>query len=169
MKKIHLVALVIGLAIITTGGLLAFALYLNNTRFYMMTSSGGQAYEVDRRTGRTWILRGDSKTEQLDPAAIEPGLKAIPFFDVHRHLTGRANLEWGKLSGSVYNGTDWTVKRIVFSVTIKEEDGTVRWTREYATNVRIPPKSSSETTFDVTGAGDFGSWSWSITEAYGTQ
>jgi len=164
MKRNHLIAL----AIVLAAALGAYALYLNNTRFYIITTSKGVAYEVDRRNGRTWILSGDSKTEQIDESTIDRNLKSLPLSDLVK-LTGRTSLLSDGLTGSIYNGTSWTVKEITFNVTVKEHDGTVRWSREYIDNVNIAPKTSERVFFDVTGAHEFGEWTWNITQARGTQ
>jgi len=164
MNRNHLIAL----AIVMVAGLIAYALYLNNTRFYIMTNSKGIAYEVDRRTGKTWILLGTSKTEQTDESTVNRSLKSIPYTELGK-LTGRASLRSYGFSGSIYNGTAWTVKEITFRVTVKEKDGTVRWSREYTDKVSIAPKTSKDVYFGVTGAHEFGEWTWDITEARGTR
>lgn len=131
-----------------------------------MTTSKGVAYEVDRRSGKTWILLGGRKIEQIDESNVDQGLESIPYADLQK-LTGRASLSSYGFSGSIYNGTSWTVKEITFIVTVKEKDGSVRWSREYIDNVNIKPKTSGDVYFNVTGAKDFGEWTWGIKEAKG--
>jgi len=156
----------IALGLVLAAGLIAYALYLNNTRFYIMTTSKGVAYEVDRRSGKTWILLGSKKIEQIDELNVDRSLKSIPYADLQK-LTGRARLSSYGFSGSIYNGTSWIVKEITFTLTVKEKDGSVRWSREYIDNVNIAPKTSGDVYFDVTGAEEFGEWTWGIKEARG--
>ncbi len=164
MNKNHLIAL----AIVLVVGLIGYGLYLNNTRFYIMTTSKGVAYEVDRRSGKTWTLRGSTKTEQVDESVINRSLKPIPYADLSM-LTGSSSLYSYGFRGSIYNGTSWTVKEITFQVTVQEPDGSVRWTREYTDSVNIAPKTSGDADFDVTGAHTFGKFTWNIVSAKGTQ
>ena len=80
----------------------AYWLYLNHNRFYIVVSSKGLAYEVDRRTGKTWVLRGSAK--ELQTSSDEEGLRQLPSTELLQ-LTGSASLPGtGSFYGSLYNG-----------------------------------------------------------------
>jgi len=168
MNKNRLIAL----AIISVTALVAYAIYLNYTRFYIMPISNGLAVEVDRLTGKTWVLFKDKKIEQRDES-----LKTIPDMELSK-LTGKLSLSSNKFSGSIYNGTEWDIRQITFNVTVleKELDAgpnlpkgflTVRWSRDYTDKVNIAPKTSEDVSFSVTEAQGFGEWTWSIIQAKG--
>jgi hypothetical protein len=181
MNKNHLIAL----AIISVTALVAYAIYLNYTRFYIIPISNGLPVEVDRLTGKTWVLIKGKKIEQIDES-----LKTIPDMELSK-LTGKLSLSSNKCSGSIYNGTEWDIRQITFNVTVKELDAglnlpkgfqldfdrmskdsadlyyTVRWSRDYTDKVNIAPKTSEDVSFSVTEAQEFGEWTWSIIQAKG--
>ena len=54
-------------AIIAVATVAAFYVWSSHNRFYIMTSSQGIAYEVDRKTGKSWALMGVEKVPQESP------------------------------------------------------------------------------------------------------
>ncbi len=77
-------------------------------------------------------------------------------------LTGRARLNYGNsYSGSIYNGNeDTTITSIKIEVTAKNGDQEV--SRKYQINIKIPPLTTSDFSFDII-VGDIGSeYSWGI-------
>jgi hypothetical protein len=71
-------------------------------------------------------------------------------------------------SGKLYNGNEeTTVTRVIFNITVKEIDGTVRWSRDFNDNITIPPLTTSSFGFPVTGDNGTTNFEWNIKEAYG--
>ncbi len=74
----------------------------------------------------------------------------------------------GALQGDIYNGNDFTVKKVVILVSITNSDGTLAKSREYkvADYVKFSPLSNTSV-LELAGlALDTGQkWSWSITKA----
>lgn len=162
MKKNNFITILI----VVFAALVAYSLYLKNTQFYIISSSNQVAYEVDRKTGKTWKLSGDTKTEQIDFSSPKQQLKPIPDSELAK-LTGSMKIYPSGISGSFYNGSDWVVRQIIFCITIKEANGSVRWSREYIDNVNILPMTSGVSSFDITESNDFGDWTCRIIRALG--
>jgi len=86
--------------------LLAYYLWLSNNRFYIVSSPEGVAYQVDRRTGKTWVVFGKKKV----PHDIK--MEPLPSLDLIKGLA-QVDLYSCELSGEIYNGTkDWFLARI---------------------------------------------------------
>ena len=52
------------LGIVAVACLIAFYIWASHNRYYIVTGSQGFAYEVDRKTGESWLLYRDHKTPQ---------------------------------------------------------------------------------------------------------
>lgn len=163
MKKNNFITILI----VVFAALVAYSLYLKNTRFYIISSSNEVAYEVDRKTGKTWKLSGDSKTEQIDFSSPKQQLKPIPDSELAKLTGSLKSYPSGTFTGSFYNGSDWVVRQIIFCITIKEANGSVRWSREYIDNVNILPMTSEVSGFNITESNDFGDWTCRIIRALG--
>ena len=153
-------------AILAVATVISFYIWSSHNRFYIMPSSQGFAYEVDRKTGRSWALIGANKIEQEMPDTKKRSER--PFSDSEKvKITGNASLGYGSFSGKIYNGSELVVTRVVINVTAKEEDGSVRWNRDFSESVLIKPLETEA--FSVVVAGDHGieDAPWYIKEIYG--
>src|SRR5438093_1289772 len=118
--------------IVTVACLIAFYIWSSHNRFYIMTGSEGVAYEVDRKTGKSWMLRGARKIPQEGGDESHQKEEELPYAAASQ-ITGNAGLRYnGLFDGKLYNGSDWVVTRVIVSVTAKEEDGTIRWSRDFS-------------------------------------
>ncbi len=159
--------IVVVVAICVLGGLAGYYMYLANNRYYIIGGDRGLAYEVDRVTGRTWMLLGSKKEEHQNPARADASLKQLPWSELAK-VTGNAGLGSGGFSGKVYNGsTKWTITRLVFRVTAKDKGDVDRWTRDLSEDVTIAPLATQNFFVTVTGDDKIESSSWTITAAYG--
>ena len=159
--------IVVVVAICVLGCLAGYYMYLANNRYYIIGGDRGIAYEVDRVTGRTWMLRGATKEEHQNPAGADESLKLLPWSELAK-VTGNAGLGSGVFSGKVYNGsTAWTIKRLVFRVTAKDKGDVDRWTRDLSDDITIAPLETTSFFVTVTGDDKAESSSWTIHEAYG--
>jgi hypothetical protein len=83
-------------------------------------------------------------------------------------ITGNARLSgYGHFSGKLYNGSSWTVTKVIFRVTATEEGGATLWTRDLVENLEIAPLTTSEFSVSVTGDEGVKDVSWTIKEAFG--
>lgn len=153
-------------AIVAAAGVMAFWVYSSHNRYYIMTSSKGIAYEVDRKTGKSWALIGGRKIPQESPDIKEQPEQILPYAE-RAKVTGNAGLSYGSFSGKIYNGSTWTITRIVVNVTAKEQDGTVRWTRDFSDDVKISPLETGHFSVTVTGDEGVKDAPWNIKEIYG--
>jgi hypothetical protein len=70
-------------------------------------------------------------------------------------------------SGTLYNGSSWTVSRVVFQVTAKDANGETRWARELSDDVEIGPLATggfSAQLIDYKGVVEF---PWGLEAVYG--
>ena len=77
--------------------------------------------------------------------------------DAKSQVTGNARLSKDEFSGSIYNGSDWDIKKIIFTIVALEnnpegkKDRVVKWERNYQLNLDIPPLSSRAFKIPITG------------------
>lgn len=152
-------------AIIAVAGVVIFYIWSSYDRYYITTSSKGIAYEVDRKTGKSWALIGGRKIlqESLDkPKRPLPGDEQIK-------ITGNAELSYGWFSGKIYNGSSWTITRVIFKIIAKEDDGSIRWDRDFSKDVTIGPLETGKFKVLVTGDAGVKDVSWHIKQVFGYQ
>ena len=97
-------------------------------------------------------------------------------------ITGNGEVDdiWEAFKANIYNGSTWTITRLVFTVTLREREkglmahlmpnpnATVRWRRDFATNnVTIGSLEMGSIYIQVTDASGRHSTTWSIKEAFG--
>jgi len=130
-----------------------------------MSAANGRAYEVDRKTGETWLLVG---TQKLPHSQTEKKAQRLPYIE-HIKVTGNAShrARYSDFDGKLYNGSSWKLTRVVFTLEAKEADGSVRWSRDHSKTLDLPTLQTGS--FSVKLVGDTGaSVSWTaIKEVYG--
>lgn len=57
--------------------LLGLHLYFQNTRYYIQATAKGVAYKIDRKTGKTWFLRGKEEMLVSEKKIQETGTDAL--------------------------------------------------------------------------------------------
>ena len=155
-------------SIIATAFIVVFYIWSSHNRYYIMTSSKGIAYEVDKKTGESWMLHGGKKVPQESPERNKKQEEKELPFEESTKITGNASLSYGYFSGKIYNGSSWTVTKIVFNVTLKEEDGKIRWSHDFSDNVTVAPLTTEKFIISVTGGdGKFENIAWSIKQVFG--
>ena len=164
-SRVNLTTVVV-LGILALTALSAFYIWSAHNRFYIMSGSQGIAYEIDRKTGETWMLRGGNKTPHNWPQSRAKSVEEIPPFDSAK-ITGNAGLGSGLFSGKIYNGSSWTVTKIIVTVTAKEENGSTRWTRDFAHDIQIQPLTTASLYITVTGEQGIKEAPWAIKSAWG--
>lgn len=97
-----------------------------------------------------------SKNKQLE-ANLTPDAKS--------QVTGNAKLYGDKFRGSIYNGSNWNIKSMLFTIVALEDnfegkkDRVVKWTRNYQLILDIPPLSSRGFEIPVTAGSHNSEWS----------
>jgi len=143
-----LIAVIVG--IVTCGILAGFYVWSIHHRFYILSSSQGVAYELDRKTGETWTLYKGKKMRHRGDVAKESA-ETIPPLEASK-ITGNAGFSgFGFFSGKLYNGSEWTITKVVFTVTAKEDGGAIRWTRDLVDNTEVAPLMTESFAVSVTG------------------
>ena len=140
--------------VVTLAGLIAFYLYVTNNRFYISPSAKGLSYKIDKRTGKTWILRGGTMHPVTDPEPEKPAPQLRSFPPEERSkITGNAGLQYGTLfQGKLYNGSKWYAREVYVTITAKESDGSLRWSRQFKDDIFIGSLSTECFQIQVTGA-----------------
>lgn len=98
--------------------------------------------KINRLTGNTdyYILgKWNKQEEERKPMATSQ----LPIEEQSK-LSGQAKIIYGSLDGTIYNGTDWTIKELIVKVIAKEEDGSERWNRNFKIPVNISPLSTEK-------------------------
>jgi hypothetical protein len=152
--------------ILAVAGLIAFYIWSSHNRFYILSASQGVAYEVDRKTGQSWMLRGARKIAQHGDEESHQKDQELPFEEAAK-ITGNAGIGYGYFSGKLYNGIAWTVTRVILSVSAKDASGTTKWSRDVSTSVSIKPLTTASFTIAVTGDEGIKEAPWNIKSVFG--
>ena len=156
------------ITLVIAGIIISVAVYFSLNRYYIIPGAKGIGYEVDRITGKTWVLdHGEKNLQKGEGQTKVDPVTDLPPWEISK-LTGNAafdpNIPY--FSGSIYNGTDWHILEITATITAKNQDGSVRWMRQYKLALGSDPLSSEDFAVkvsDTTGA----SASWQIDSARG--
>lgn len=163
MKK----TVVIIISIISITILIGLYIWVTHHRFYAIQGAQGVAYEVDKKTGESWVLFGALKSPQQKKEKKYNGKeKELPFVSSDK-ITGNASLGEDYFSGKIYNGSDWIVTRVIVRVSAIESDGTVRWSRDFSAPVTINPLTTEPFSVMVSGSQGIKKWSWDIIKVFG--
>ncbi len=152
--------------VVAVSCLIALYIWSSHNRYYITTGSEGVAYEVDRKTGESWGLRGGLKILQQGKGESRQKEEELPFAAASK-ITGNAGLSYGQFSGQLYNGSDWIVTRVIVSVSAKDEDGTVRWSRDFSEAVTIRPLTTEYFSITVAGGQGIKEAPWIIKKVFG--
>lgn len=114
--------------------LFSLAWFVWPTRYhYSQVKIGSNTYPVriDRITNSTqmlslggWVDLGDNDKPVAKTAELIPASELVK-------LEGRGSIEGSSFIVSAYNGSDWIVTHIDINLTVKENDGSVRFLRKY--------------------------------------
>ena len=155
--------------VIAIACLLAFYIHQSNNRYYISASEKGVSYKIDKRTGKTWLLRGGKlqEVENPEPEKPTPPIRSFPLEERFK-VTGNAGLYMGTdlYRGTLHNGSQWCAKEILITVTAKNIDGSTRWSRQYKDDISIDPLSTGIFQIELIGIKDT-SLSWVINEVRG--
>lgn len=164
--------LILVVTIIAVTCLIGLLIWTSNSRFVGL-SSGDQAFEIDKRTGKTWFLRGGSKIEQKVPGNEETKKEEmlLPPSEATK-VTGNASISryQDNFSGKIYNGSNWIVTRMIINITVKERDGSLRWSRDFSTSPsygKCSSLSTSDFSVAITGGEGTVDVSWYIKQVFG--
>jgi len=135
-------------------------------RYYMVPSKDGVTYKIDRKTGRTWSMRG-GRVEEVKTPNPKPSTHELPGY-VTAEITGRGGYYsfTSLFTGNLYNPTDYHIKSITFIIQ-NEKTGSQKWRRKFTDAVNISPKSTGSFQFDTIDGDTAGANDWSIESVSG--
>lgn len=159
--------IITAVSIMVAGMTLIFFIHSSNNRFSIVTAANGQTYEVDKRNGQTWLINGKKKIPINDPNAPRPLLKEFEMTaDEVNKLRVEARLSKGTLLGKVYNGSNIPLTRVILTVTAKEPDGSLRWTRDLTEGMFVKPMATGRFVISITDADDLDDVTWTVAKAF---
>jgi hypothetical protein len=114
------------------------------------------------------MLRGARKTLQQGGDESRQKEKELPYAGA---ITGTATLypNIGTFGVSLYNSSDWVVTRVILNITAKENDGTIRWSRDYSAPVTTPirPLTTGYVSVHLLGYEGAKETPWDIKQVFG--
>jgi hypothetical protein len=159
--------LIAAVSIMVAGMTLVFFIHSSNNRYALVTGNNGQTYQVDKQSGRTWLIDGKKKIPVEDVDAPRPILAEFEMTaEELPKISVEARLSKGMFLGKIYNGTDIPLTRVILRVTAKEPDGSLRWTRDLSEGLFVKPKTTGHLAISVTDGEDPGDVTWTITKAF---
>ncbi len=158
---------IIIITILLVAGLIGYYLYLENNRYEISTSPLGIAYQVDKKTGQTWMIQGGTKIPH-DQTKLTKEATAFPSQE-RRKVIGRALsfISGGSFKGKIYNGSNWEVSEFTVELQVKEKDGSLRWSRKYRVSINLLSLQAETFFIEVIGQGTYRDFSWNIVEIKG--
>jgi len=121
--------------------------------------------KINRITGHAKIFYSG---EWVSPLKNIKEIKNIMFpYEEIIKITGNAWISNGSFLGKIYNGSEWTIKEIIFRVELKEKDNSIRWNRKFKHVITVLPLSTSSFSFDIIGDKGYGSFELHIEEVWG--
>lgn len=122
---------------------------------------------INRLTGSTEMFVGMQWMDVGSDASTDDKSTDLPANEAEKVSGNAALTGYGWFSGKIYNGSSWTVTGLVVSVSAKERDGSVRWTREFDVSVSARPLSTGSLNVEVVGDNGVGSTDWAIVRVRG--
>jgi hypothetical protein len=159
-------------SILSTMCIVALLIWGVFNRYSTTQGPGNAVFVVDKLTGKSWFLKLDKKVELLDEK-VELGEQAIQEIQIPKDqltdLTGTASLYYTKdrYLVDLYNGTGWIIRSITITITAKNEDGSIRWQRDFQETVDIEPFSVHSYLIRLTQIEGIKDFSWYIKSAQG--
>ena len=142
------------------------ALYWPTLYKYDKMKIGGNSFivKINRFTGHTQYFRAGKWISQQDK--ISKKTVVIPIEDKLKISGNGGFSSLSSFSGKIYNGSSWTLTNITIKIVAREKNNTIRWDRKFKTEINIPPLSTGDLYFSVTGESEAES-EWSIEEVLG--
>lgn len=154
-------------SIMVFGMALVFFVHSSNNRFALVINEDGKTYQIDKRSGKTWLIEGDKKTPLDDPAAPRPKLEEFEVAPEElKKLQVEGRINKGTFFGKLYNGTDQPLTRVTFKVNAREADGRLRWSRDFTEGMFVKPQTTGRFAITVTDGDDVGDVSWTVMKAF---
>lgn len=165
---------------------LGFCAWSDNTRFYLANGKDGIVHKIDRKSGETWTIKNGAEIKQYKeqeiPSYVVRDITGRGGYDRHYSYSSSFGGDKDKeaeltstFSGTLYNGTDWHITRIEFSLHNSKKAGTTgkdgktieHWHRDFRTSISLGPKRNGSFSFD-TGEGHLNeATEWGIRTAWG--
>jgi hypothetical protein len=156
-------------ALVITGTLGGTYLYLSSNRYYIIPAAEGMAYQIDRKTGETWLLVGDERIphNKADLQGAEPELRSFPAVEGAKVVgTGAFDKYGSYFEGELYNGSAWYPREVVITILAINRDGQTRWVHQYKGDFHAEPLTAGYVKISVADAKG-ASCSWRIDEVRG--
>jgi hypothetical protein len=163
-----------------------FCAWSENSRFYLANGKDGIVHKIDRKSGETWTFKNGSEIKhhkEQEIPSYEAGEitgrggydRAISYSSSYNTDTNKEPELKSTFSGTLYNGTNWHITKIEFSLDNSKKIGTTkkdgkkfeRWSRNFRAKVFIDPKGNGSFSFD-TGEGHWNeATEWGIQTVWG--
>ncbi len=163
----------------TVVGLIAFYIWSDHNRYYIIPGSGGAAaYQIDRKTGQSWVISGNQKFEltvnevgAVKAQAEKPEIKVeeLPQKEVQDMITGTGSGSQysGDFEVHLHNGTEWVITGFTIKLNLLDEDGKELWAGELDRGgIQLYPRNTG-TFFLEYPQRKFDKTRWDVVHAYG--
>lgn len=169
--------------IIVLGIISATYIWSSYSRYQIVGSSGDIAFQVDQKTGSTWVLKEHSKSNHESKQIDVKNDMVFLSNENKAKVYLRASLRFGdksyglkpSLSGKIYNGSNYILSEII--VVFQYKDGSLSFghpnPREYVAEVNIKPLTVGTvyielmSDINVFGNDKISDYNWSVVKALG--
>lgn len=131
---------------------------------------------INRVSGKTEILQGmrgwiqvaenERDNATTNHKQLQPQIVSFPPEELVK-VTGNAGLFLGALfEGKLYNGSNWHARELILTITAREKNGSIRWSRQYKDKIFIGPLETGNFQVEIVG-GEGADLSWTIDDIRG--
>jgi hypothetical protein len=163
MQKIIISAV----SIMIAGMVVIYFIHATHNRFDLVIGADGKMYELDRRNGDSWLIDDSKRVPLENPETPRPRMREqeMTKFEL-KDFSIEGRLNNGTLLGKIYNGSGTPITRVVMTVTAKELNGKVRWTRDFSETMFIKPMTTGRFAIGVTNSDGIGDVVFTLSKAY---
>jgi len=174
---------------VSIAAVLIVYVWSSNNRYYLTSESStrstgsltirdGRTYEIDRKTGKTWLLGYKEKTLQkesaeekdISPAQTKETPDIIELTDSQKDKIsgkGRLNAATGWFYAEIHNGSPFVIKKLIITIAAKEKNKPKTEVRDYIIGTSIEPLTMGFIKTEVVTTGDSELDFWDLSAVYG--
>lgn len=154
-------------SIMVIGMTLIYFIHATHNRYAIVIGANGQTYELDRRSGQSWLIEDEKKVPLENPELPRPRMQEQEMSSRDlKDLSIEGRLSKGTLLGKIYNGSNIPVTRVIMTVTAKELDGKVRWKRDFSEGIFVKPMTTGRFAISVTDGDGVGDVFFTLSRAF---
>lgn len=144
-----------------------FLVWKSFDRYSLAHGGDGYVYQLDKRTGHSWLLVAGQKVPVREIVAQqEHELRELNILE-QMSVTGSASAAFSSggvctWNFAIHNGLDSAIEELVIAFTLKDSSSSNLWTRDYRVRETIEPLASKTISLQIPGSSLDSKFEWII-------